>query len=384
MPLKILVSAGEASGDRYAAGVVRAIRAAAPETQFFGCTGHDMRDADVETIVDSASLAVVGLVEVLHHLPRIYGEFRKLISAAERERPDCAILTDSPDFHLRVAKKLKNLGVPVFYLVAPQAWAWREGRVKQMRRDLRELHCIFPFEEPFFRDRGVNTHYIGHPLARIVRPKLSREAFFAKHRLPADRPLITLCPGSRKGEITRHLEPLRDAIERIQAARASTFVLAAPKGTQDRLGLGFLDPLLAGGRVRYIEGETWDALAHADVALPASGTVNTEAALLGTPMATYYRVNPVSWALGHHFLRVPFLSMVNLVAQKAVIPELIQDAMTGPALAAQALRLLQDTDARETMKQGLSAVRRALESESDPFEESARRILTSMNKENEK
>jgi lipid-A-disaccharide synthase len=199
---------------------------------------------------------VVGLVEVLHHIPRIYGEFRKLARAARLERPAAAILTDSPDFHLRLAAKLRRMGVPVFYLVAPQAWAWRAGRARVLRRNVRELHCIFPFEEEFFRARGVNAHYIGHPLAGTVRPVLTREAFLAKHQVPAGWPLVTLCPGSREGESARHLGPLREAVERIGARHEATFVLAAPAGARARFGSDFYAPLTGGGRVRIVEGET--------------------------------------------------------------------------------------------------------------------------------
>src|SRR5579863_315462 len=178
MHRKILVSAGEASGDLYASLAVEELRMAYPDAEFFGCTGPRLRAAGVRTVVDAASLAVVGVFEVVHHIPRIYGEYRKLLAAAERERPDVAILTDSPDFHLRVARRLHQAGVPVVYLVAPQAWAWRRGRLAQMRRTLRHLLCIFPFEENFFRREGVPATYIGHPLAGLVGPALTRDEFF--------------------------------------------------------------------------------------------------------------------------------------------------------------------------------------------------------------
>jgi lipid-A-disaccharide synthase len=212
---KILVSAGEASGDLYASLVVQELRRILPDADFFGCTGPRLRAAGVRTVVDSADLAVVGLIEVVAHIPRIYGEFRKLLRAARTERPVLAILTDSPDFHLRVARKLHPQGVPVVYLVAPQAWAWRRGRVRQMRRTIRRLLCIFPFEEEFFRRYGVPATYIGHPLAGLVHPALSREEFFKKHRLAAERPLIAVLPGSRRGEAARHIPALLDAVDRI-------------------------------------------------------------------------------------------------------------------------------------------------------------------------
>lgn len=381
MAWKVLVSAGESSGDRYAAGVVEALRAVAPGSEFFGCTGVEMRAAGVRTVVDAASLAVVGLVEVVHHIPRIYGEYRRLIAAAERERPDFAILTDSPDFHLRVAGQLRRRGVPVFYLVAPQAWAWRAWRTRQIARNVRELHCIFPFEEQFFRERGVNAHYIGHPLAGVVRRRYERGEFFARHGIRGDWPVIALCPGSRRGEVGRHLPALGEAVERVAAARECTFLLATPAGTAERFGAGFFDGICGGGRVKRIEGETWDVMGHADVTLAASGTVTMEAALLGAPMVTYYKVTALTWALGRKLVKAPFFSMVNLVSGRRVAAELIQDGMTGEALAREALALLDSPEKMARMKRELSEVRRKLEAGHDPFEESARRIAASMKKE---
>jgi lipid-A-disaccharide synthase len=372
--VRILVSAGEASGDHYAAGVVRNLRALFPDAEFFGCTGVEMRAAGVRTVVDSASLSVVGLVEVVHHIPRIYGEYRKLLRAARTERPDAAILTDSPDFHLRVAAKLHRMGIPVFYLIAPQAWAWRAGRAKILQRNVRELHCIFPFEEDFFRTRGVDAHYIGHPLAGNVRPSLPREAFLANNQIPAGRPLITLCPGSRRGESARHFEPLRDAVERIAAKREVTFVLAAPKGARERFGDAFYEPMTRGGLVRVIEGETRDAMAHSTVTLAASGTVTMEAALLGAPTVSFYRVSPLTWYIGKPLVDVPFYTMVNLVAGRRVIPELIQHDMTGERIASETLALLDSPAARGEMLSGLAEVADKLASHGDPLAESARRI----------
>lgn len=361
----ILVSAGEASGDLYASLVVEELRRILPDTQFFGCTGPKLRASGVRTVVDAASLAVVGLVEVVAHIPRIYGEYRKLLAAAAEVKPDLAILTDSPDFHLRVARKLHTQGIPVVYLVAPQAWAWRKGRVREMRRTLHRLLCIFPFEEEFFTRHGVKTTYIGHPLAGLVRPLLTREEFFRKHRLAAERPLITVLPGSRRGESARHLPALLDAAQRIYREQAVNFVLPASVTTgaeffTERLGTSFMDGRPGGSPIRVIEGESWDAMAHADLALAASGTVTVEAALLGTPMVTFYKVTTASWLAGKFLVDVPFYSMVNLIAGRAVVPELMQDQMTGENLAEQALRLLADGPARDEMKAGLAEVRQKL------------------------
>ncbi len=356
MRRNILVSAGEASGDLYAALVVEALRRVWPDAHFFGCTGPRLRAAGVETIVYSASLAVVGLLEVVGHLPRIHREYRKLLAAAAERHPDLALLADSPDFHLRVARQLHKTGVPVAYLVAPQVWAWRKGRIPAIRRLVRHLLCIFPFEEEFFARHGVTATYIGHPMVGRVRPALTRGEFFRKHGLDSARPLIAVLPGSRRGESARHLPALIDAAGRLSQEHVLNFVLPASATT----GAEFFRQRIGDSPIRVIEGESWDAMAHASVALAASGTVTVEAALLGTPMVTFYKVTAPSWVLGKMLVDVPFYSMVNLIAGRAVVPELMQGQMTGPRVAAEASRLLADASARAEMQTGLAEVRQKL------------------------
>jgi lipid-A-disaccharide synthase len=336
-----------------------------------------MQAAGVRAVVDSRSLAVAGLVEVIPHIPRIWKEFRKLCRAFSETRPDVAVLTDAPDFHLRLAKKLKRAGVPVVYLIAPQAWAWRQGRVKTMRATIQRLLCIFPFETEFFERFGVPTTYIGHPLAGIVKPSMTRAEFLEKHNLAADRPIVALLPGSRHGEVARHMPYLMDAAHRIEAAQRiekshpSTFVVALPAGFGHSVKFWERNQTPS---IQTIEGNTWDALAYCELALAASGTVTIEAALLGAPMVTFYRVNALSWMLGRWLVSAPFLSMVNLVAGRRVAPELIQSDMTGERIAAEAIRLLENGSAREEMRVGLSEVKAKLASSpglKDPMETAA-------------
>jgi lipid-A-disaccharide synthase len=301
---------------------------------------------------------VVGLLEVVADIPRIYGEYRRLVREAEKQRPHVAILTDSPDFHLQVARRLHRCGIPVVYLIAPQVWAWRKGRLEALRR-LAQLLCIFPFEERFFQRENVRATYIGHPLARLVKPTMPREAFFWKHQLIEGRPLISVLPGSRRGEAARHLPALLDAVQRLnrECARGPlNFVLPASTTT----GAGFFSERIGRAPIRVIEGEAWEAMAHADLALAASGTVTIEAALLGTPMVTFYRVTWPTWVAGKLLVRGPYYSMVNLVAGRPVVPELMQDRMTGPNLAAEARRLLEDDEARAELRAGLDEVCRRL------------------------
>ncbi len=336
-----------------------------PEAEFFGCAGTRMQAAGVRAVVDSKSIAVIGLVEVVAHIPRIYGEFRKLKKAIVAEKPDVAVLTDAPDFNLRLAKFLRRQGVPVVYLIAPQAWAWRQGRVKTLRATVDRLLCIFPFEEEFFGRHGVPTTYIGHPLARIVKPSMTREQFFAKFGLQTGKRFIVLLPGSRHGEIERHLDGLIDAKKRMEG-RDLVFLLALPGG----FGHTFSERI-RGSSIQVIEDATWDALAHAEMALAASGTVTIEAALLGCPLVTFYKVNALSWILGRWLVRVPFLSMVNLVAGRKIAPELIQGDMTGEKIAAEAIRLLNDGASMDAMRAGLKEVAAKLASDRDPMEMAA-------------
>jgi lipid-A-disaccharide synthase len=335
---------------------VEELRRIWPDAEFFGCTGPHLRAAGVTTVVDAASLAVLGLVEVVAHLTRIYREYRKLLAAVDQRKPDLAILADSPDFHLRVAKQLHARGVPVAYLVAPQVWAWRKGRLQTMRRVLRHLLCIFPFEQAFFEREGVSATYIGHPLASLVKPSMERSAFLRKHGLDLARPLVAVLPGSRRGESARHLPALMDAARRLTREQAVNLLLPASANT----GAAFFRQRLGDSPIRVIEGESWDAMAHADLALAASGTVTVEAALLGTPMVTFYKVTAASWAMGKMLVDVPFYSMVNLIAGRAVVPELMQGQMTGQRLANEARRLLSDSSARSQMQAGLAEVREKL------------------------
>ena len=366
-PRKILVSAGEASGDLYAALLVEELRRRWPSAEFLGCAGPRLRAAGVRNIIDAESLAVVGIVEVLAHLPRIYRQYRKLLRAVRKERPDVAILTDSPDFHLRVARRLHQWGIPVIYLVAPQVWAWRKGRLPLMRRILSQVLCIFPFEEKFFRDHNVKATYIGHPLAGLVRPSCSKPEFFQKHRLPPRRPLIAVLPGSRRGEAARHLPELLAAVEILGRKRPASFVLPASPTT----GAAFFRERIGRSAIQVIEGEAWDAIGHADVALAASGTVTVEAALLGTPMVTFYRVNPLSWLVGRLLVRVPFFSMVNLIAGRKIVAELMQSEMTAARLSEEAGKLLADETLRDRMKRDLAEVAATLSARGDAISRAA-------------
>lgn len=365
--MRILVSAGEASGDMYAAQLVNALREHRNGISFFGCTGPRLREAGVETVIDAGSLSVVGLAEVVLHLPGIYREYRRLLRAIRRHPPDAAILTDSPDFHLRLARHLKRLGTPVYYLVAPQVWAWRQGRVRQIAARVKKLFCLFPFEEPWFRDRGVAAHYIGHPLAVNVRPQFSKQEFFDRHGLDINTQSIALLPGSRAGEATRHMPDLLGAVELLRKRFRLQFILGTPQGFAQRDVYATFRERISALSIKVIEDESWDVLAHADVALAASGTVTVEAAVLGTPMVTFYKVTNVSWVAGRRLVKVPYLSMVNLIAGRLVVPEHIQADMTPEILARSTATLLEEPDKASHMRAELLKIKESLTGPADPL-----------------
>ena len=329
-----------------------------------------MLAAGVRPVMDAAKLHVVGLFEVITHIPGIWAEYRRLVRAADDEKPVLAILTDSPDFNLRVAHQLARRNIPVVYLVAPQAWAWRSGRTRQMARDLRRLLCIFPFEEAWFRERGVAAEYIGHPLARQVRRTMSTAEFRRELGVPDGHRLVALLPGSRPGEVRRHWPILREAVEKLKN-RPISFVLGAVPSIGEQFFVNQMRSASIQCPVQVISGRTGDLLAAADLALAASGTVTVEAALLGTPMVTFYRVNAASWVLGKMLVRTPYFTMANLIAGEKLVPELMQSEATGSRLAAEAGRLLDSPASLEQMRAGLARVATLLNTGHDPIERAA-------------
>jgi len=352
----IMISAGEASSDMYAARLATALRARTG-AQMFGMGGPRMAEAGVELVADYHEVAVVGIAEVLHKIPTVIGVQRRLAREAARRKPALAILVDSPGTHLGVARRLKNLGVPVGYFIGPQVWAWRAGRVRVVKRLVQRMVVIFPFEEKIYSDAGVPVNFVGHPLVDVVRATMTRAEFAARHGLDAGRPIVTLLPGSRRSEIARNFPRVLDACEivsREMRERGVQFVHAAAPGLGEEFFAKYARP---GLEIKRVEGETYNALAAADCAIVASGTATVEAALLGTPMVVIYRVSAASAAVLRHMVRTPFIGMVNLIAGRMVAREFIQDAFQADAVAAEVRRLLESAAARDEMKAGLAEVR---------------------------
>ena len=352
--VRILISAGEASGEMYGTQLIEALLRRQPSLQFFGVGGDRMRAAGCDTVVDAKDLAVVGITEILSHLPKIYGLFRKLIGAADANRPDLAIVIDSPAFNWRVARQMRKRGIPVVYYVCPQFWAWRQGRVRLLRKYVDKALVIFPFEEKFYRDRGVDATFVGHPLAGLAKPEVSRKDYARQYGLDAAQTWITLMPGSRVKEVRMNLPTILDSAARL--GPGYEFLLpVAP--TLDRRWL----ESLIGKRapVRLVE-EALPALVHSRAGIIASGTSTVEAALMGTPFVMVYRVSPLTYLLGRSRVKVPYFAMVNLIAEKEVVPELVQDDFTAERVMAELAKILSDGPARESMIAGLEGISSAL------------------------
>jgi lipid-A-disaccharide synthase len=352
---QILLSAGEASGDMYAARLAAALQTRT-RAELFGMGGQEMRRAGVDVVTDYSEVSVLGITEILAHLPQLLRAMRRLVDGARARRPEIAVLTDFPGFHLRLARKLKPLGVRNVYYICPQFWAWRPWRVRVVRRRFALALCIFPFEEKFFADAGVPVKFIGHPLVGNVAPSESRERFFAALGLDPSLPLVAILPGSRSSELAHHLPVLRRAVGEIAARSRAQFVVAAAPGRAGGLEGGWPD----GARLAVVGGRTYDALAHADASIVSSGTATVEAALLDAPMVVIYRVTPLTALLAKPLVRTPHFSMVNLIAGREVVPELIQDACTPERIARETLRLLDDPAAAASMRSALAEVRRRL------------------------
>jgi lipid-A-disaccharide synthase len=356
---QILLSCGEASGDLYASELVRELKALDPEIECFGIGGEKLAGAGAEVLVHLEDISVIGLVEVVEKLPALWRARRRLVEEARRRQPAAAVLIDFSGFNLRLARKLHAQGIPILYYVSPQVWAWRRRRVRTIRETAKKMLVILPFEESFYRSEGIPVAFVGHPLVDLVHSKEDRAVFCKRLELDPGRPLITLLPGSRRREIELHLPVLAAAVERMRSKRSDLqFVaLKAPTVQRSEIEEGLVNTVPPS---RIIEGSNYEGLTHAAVSLVASGTATVEAALCGSPMVMFYRIGELSYLMGKPFVRVPHYAMVNLIAEKALVPELIQDDMTEEAIAAKALELLEDGEAADTMRRGLSEVKARL------------------------
>jgi lipid-A-disaccharide synthase len=340
----------------YAARLAVALRARA-DVHLFGMGGTRMRDAGVDLAADCSEVSVVGIVEIARKYPALKRVWKRLLDEAARRKPRLAILTDFPGFHLRLARALKRQGVPSVYFVCPQFWAWRPWRANLVRRRFVRGLCIFPFEEEWYRARGVKADFIGHPLVGNVEAKRTRAELAAACGLDASQPIVVLLPGSRSGEIAHHMPTMVQACRLIQKDRKVQFVLALAQGVKRSQITQYLTPEVA---MQVVEDATYDGMGAADLSIVSSGTATVEAALMDAPMIVVYRLAPLTAAIARWLVRTPMFAMVNLIAGKRVVPELVQKDFTPERLASEAIRLLDSPDARAEMRRGLAEVREML------------------------
>jgi lipid-A-disaccharide synthase len=380
MPPTLFISAGEASGEHYGALLMESLQSQSKAQgrealSFVGMGGPRMVSAGLDRIVRAEDVAVMGITEIVRHLPRIYAEFRKLKASIRQRKPDIAILIDFPDIHFALAKEFHAQGIPVIFFVSPQLWAWKKGRIKKVQQYIDKMLVIFPFEEPFYRNHNVQAEFVGHPLADLPLPTKTREQFATENSLDAGKQWISLLPGSRIKEIRSNLP------EMLKAA----FFLHDDYAENARLGLQYPEPefllplaptLTTAQReevhqliTAYIPGlpvhlvpvrlvnDARAALHHARASIVASGTATVEAALIGNPFVVVYRVSPLTYAIAKRVVTVPHVAMANLIAGKRLVPELIQNDFTASNIVTELRPLLSDGPARASMMQELAALR---------------------------
>jgi len=359
LPDEVLIVAGEASADLHASRALEELRRLRPGVHAFGVGGPRLRAAGLEALAPAEEISVMGIAEVLPRIPRILGILRALGRAAAERRPKAALLVDLPDFNLRLAAKLKKLGIPVVYFVSPTIWAWRAGRAKKIARVVDRMLCILPFEERFYAGTGVSARFVGHPFAERP-PPASAETYRRELGLSASRTTVALVPGSRPSELRRIFPAMLAAAERILASRpdAQFVVPVAPTLAREQLA-----PYLAAHstlEVTLVDGHTEEVVGASDAALVKSGTSTLETALMLRPMVVVYKLSWLTYLVGRLLVRIAHFALVNILAGRTLVPELLQRDASPERMAAEIERLLADRGAREAQLEGLRAVRASL------------------------
>ncbi|HTS80640.1 MAG TPA: lipid-A-disaccharide synthase [Myxococcaceae bacterium] len=356
---ELMVVAGEASGDLHAADVLAALRRRRPGLRAFGMGGPKLKAAGLERLFDAREISVMGIAEVWPRLPRIWRVFRSLVRAARERRPAAALLVDVPDFNLRLARKLRGLGIPVVYYVSPTVWAWRRYRVRQIARNVDRMLCILPFEEEFYREHGVRARYVGNPVVEQVPPPGPPEGFRRALGLDASRLTLALLPGSRASELHRVLPTMVESAALLRSERPEIQIVVPVAPGLDRAAVE-REFAAKGLRPVLVDGRAAEVVGAADVAVVASGTATLETALMLRPMVVVYRMSAISWAIGRLLVKVAFVSLVNLLSRRRLVPELLQGDLRPEAVAAEVRRLWAPGDARSEQLAGLRAIRAQL------------------------
>jgi lipid-A-disaccharide synthase len=359
----IMLSAGEASGDLHGSTLCRALMDLHPGVRLFGMGGRRMAAAGMEVIADPTGEAVVGTSEALGRIPELYRAYRGLVTRLRDERPRALVVIDFPEFNLRLARQARRAGVPVLYFIPPQLWAWRRGRIRQMARRVSRVLAVLPFERELYERAGVPVEFVGHPLLDVLPLDLARDEARRRLGLDPSEAVVGLLPGSRRQEVTRLLPPMLAAARRLTSARAAGRFVLGLAPTVDRAAVEQLlrqAEAADAPRVEVLEGRTYEVMAGADVVLIASGTATLEAALLGVPMVVCYGVSRITEALVRLLVRVPWCSLPNIVAGRPIVPEILQDEVTGQRLASEVLRLLDDPVAATAQRTAFKDLRARL------------------------
>lgn len=368
-----MLVAGEASGDLHGATLSRALQRQGPGWRLVGMGGPRMAEAGVRLLADTVSHAVVGAGEALSRLPRLFRAFRLLRKEVMAQRPRAVVLIDFPEFNLRLARVAKRLQIPVVYFIPPQVWAWRRGRARLLARLATEILAVFPFEPRIYEAAGARVEFVGHPLLDVLPNGLSRNDARPALRVPLDATLIGLLPGSRREEVERLLPPMVEAARRIRETIPQARFLVAPATSVDP---ALVERLLRNAPLELLQvrGRTYEVMAAADLLLVASGTATLEAALIGTPMVVCYRVSRLTGMIARLLIRIPWVSLANIVSGRAVVPELLQDNATGFRLAEEAVSLLRNPEALKAQRLAFAELKGALGTPG-VGERAARRIL---------
>lgn len=337
--------------------LIDALRGRVAEAQFFGLGGQAMQAAGCQRIVRAEDIAVMGITEVIRHMPHIYGQYRRLVRSIRERKPDVAVLIDFPDVNFRLARELKKLDIPVIYFVSPQLWAWKKHRIRWVQERVTKMLVIFPFEEKYYRERGVDAEFVGHPLADLPQPTITREDFARQYGLNPAKQWIGLLPGSRRKELRLNLPVMAAAAAQLGAGYEYVLPAAATLQTEwVRQSVAQCKSIVP---VHVVENAR-AVLFHSRASIVASGTATVEAALIGNPFVAVYRLSGVSYAVASRLVKLPHVAMVNLIAAKRIVPELIQEEFTADNVVRDLLPLLQQGMTRERMRQDLIDVGHAL------------------------
>jgi len=360
-PLKLMVVAGERSGDLHASRIIASLKEFSPSMQIFGVGGEKMLRSGAEILTDVTGLAVVGLTEVVRSYLTFRRLFRRLIEVAKRRRPDSALLVDYPGFNLRLAPALKSLGIKVVYFVSPQVWAWGQNRVSKMRRYVDKMIVVFDFEVPIYQHAGIDVDFVGHPLAEALFPTSSREEFRRKSGIPPETKVVAILPGSRLHEVSRHVPIMGKAAELIcRRVSRTRFLLPAASDDLGEECRRLLRRHRISAPITVLSGGAYDAISASDAAIVSSGTATLETGCLGVPLVVVYKVSPLTYLIARRLVTIPNIGLINIVAGKTIAPEFVQRNACPGRIAGQIVKFLTDSGLHESIREQLSGVRAKL------------------------